>query len=305
MASNDRKYIGTEEFNSGGLSQVDLYQILAAMPPVGSIVAYIGGYFSTSSNGTFNDVLGNSIAAVNAAVGPNWAVCDGSLINDTNSPIYNGGSRRLPNLTGDRFLMGDTSVTGQGGTNTISGDTNRSTVSWSSNTITFGSTSGTTRVNPTGLAAYHRHPMNHVHRVGTVQNSGTANNVFIIDGIDGTNPPNLVAVGRNGGDGTDTGVSTFNRGVNILWYTGGVIGDIAGGSSSTFSYESSVTGGLTPAERAVSISGGSVTLNKNVFNSNQSNTGGGSGTGHSHVISLGSGSNRPNYVTCFFIKRIK
>lgn len=74
--------------------------------PVGTIINWIGGYFTTGSNATFTNVLGDTIAAVNTAVGPWWKVCDGTALNDSASPIFNGANRYLPNLTDDRFLQG-------------------------------------------------------------------------------------------------------------------------------------------------------------------------------------------------------
>jgi len=99
--------------------------ILAAMEisvPVGSIMAWIGGHFGDGSNGSYTRILGtdNTIAAANAYLNPkNWYVCDGAALNDAYSPIFNGVGRYLPNLTDDRFLMGDTVVGGIGGSSTM------------------------------------------------------------------------------------------------------------------------------------------------------------------------------------------
>jgi len=90
-----------------------------ALPPIGSITAFSGGYFTNSSNGGFTMVQagGNNAAAVNAALPANWRVCDGAALNDPESPIFNGGSRYLPNLDDNRFIMGSTSVGATGGAN--------------------------------------------------------------------------------------------------------------------------------------------------------------------------------------------
>lgn len=67
--------------------------------PIGSIAPFVHGYFADGSNGTFTEV---SVSL------PDWIkLCDGSALNDADSPIFNGAGRYLPNLTDDRFLMGD------------------------------------------------------------------------------------------------------------------------------------------------------------------------------------------------------
>ena len=47
----------------------------------------------------------------------NFVVCDGSEYNNVSSPIFNGAGRYLPNLTNNRFLMGNTTVGSIGGNN--------------------------------------------------------------------------------------------------------------------------------------------------------------------------------------------
>lgn len=86
--------------------------------PVGSIIAWLGGYFADGSNGTYTKVLGtaNTVAAVNTLFNTTgWYVCDGAALNDAASSIWTGAGRYLPNLTDDRFIMGDTTCGGIGG----------------------------------------------------------------------------------------------------------------------------------------------------------------------------------------------
>ena len=88
--------------------------------PVGSIVAYVPGYFTDGSNAgfTYQMVSANTVAAVNALLNSSgWYVCDGAALYDADSGIFNGVGRYLPNLTDDRFLMGDTVAGGIGGAN--------------------------------------------------------------------------------------------------------------------------------------------------------------------------------------------
>ena len=90
-----------------------------AICPVGVIVAYSPGYFGDNINGSFAfaGVTANTIQAVNEALPDNWRVCDGTAPNDGDSPVFNAADRFLPNLTNDRFLMGDNLAGGIGGKN--------------------------------------------------------------------------------------------------------------------------------------------------------------------------------------------
>jgi hypothetical protein len=83
--------------------------------PVGTIMAWSGGYFLNGTNGTFTNVLGNSVANANSYLNPRgFYICDGSAVNNSNSPIFNGAGRFLPNLTDSRFLQGNTIAGGVG-----------------------------------------------------------------------------------------------------------------------------------------------------------------------------------------------
>lgn len=116
--------------------------------PVGSIIPWVGGYFGNGSNGSFSNVLGNTVSAVNSLLNSSgWYVCDGSTIDDAASPIFNGSSRYLPNLTDDRFLQGSTSAGGIGGSNTMVDHTH-----------TF------------SLSMAHTHTINHDHASATTSN---------------------------------------------------------------------------------------------------------------------------------------
>lgn len=82
--------------------------------PVGTILPWVGGYFTANNNTGFTSVLGNDAASINARLNPmGYYLCDGSAVpSNLNSPIYNASSRRLPNLTDYRFLSGTNSTTG-------------------------------------------------------------------------------------------------------------------------------------------------------------------------------------------------
>ena len=97
--------------------------VFALTVPAGLVLPFIPGYFGDGSNGSYTNALGagNTVAEVNAYLNPiGWHVCDGTELNHTVSPIFNGAGRYLPQLTDDRFLMGDTVVGVQGGSNVMS-----------------------------------------------------------------------------------------------------------------------------------------------------------------------------------------
>lgn len=86
--------------------------------PVGTILPWIGGYFTGAGNVGFTSVLGNTVASVNSLLNQTgYYVCDGSTLSVSSSPIYDGGGRRLPDLTDSRFLMGSTAGGTIGGQN--------------------------------------------------------------------------------------------------------------------------------------------------------------------------------------------
>jgi hypothetical protein len=89
-----------------------------SLVPVGTIVAYMPGYFAATANGggwTAAGPAGNTVAQINAFLSGNWRVCNGTAPNDANSPIFNAAGRFLPDLTGSRFLMGNTTAGTAGG----------------------------------------------------------------------------------------------------------------------------------------------------------------------------------------------
>lgn len=90
--------------------------------PEGSIIAWNPGYYTDGSNGGYTNALGagNTVSQANTYLNPlGWWVCDGAALNRSTSAIFNGASRYLPNLTDDRFLMGDTAAGFVGGGNTM------------------------------------------------------------------------------------------------------------------------------------------------------------------------------------------
>jgi hypothetical protein len=69
--------------------------------PIGSIIAYLPGYFTATSNAGYT--------GVSQTLSDNWKICDGSVITDVSSPFYSSSpTHYVPNLTNARFLMGST-----------------------------------------------------------------------------------------------------------------------------------------------------------------------------------------------------
>ncbi len=106
--------IGLPVLSQGNDTHDQLYEAINGLSsvPIGSIIAWLPGYFADGSNGSFTVVTDIELPG-------NWRECTGATVNDADSPIYNGAGRYLPNLTDDRFLMGDIagSAGGIGGDN--------------------------------------------------------------------------------------------------------------------------------------------------------------------------------------------
>ena len=105
----------TDLLSGAGVSQDDLTY---GFVPVGSVLAYVPGYFTSGANAGFTVQMAsaNTAAGVNALLNSKgFYVSNGAALNDALSGIFNGSGRYLPNLTDDRFLMGDTAAGGIGG----------------------------------------------------------------------------------------------------------------------------------------------------------------------------------------------
>lgn len=89
------------------------YQSSGATVPVGSILAYLPGYFSATFNNGFTSSFAANVTAINSRIGAmGYRVCDGSAYSNSESPsdfFPSGVTRYLPNLTDERFLMGSVS----------------------------------------------------------------------------------------------------------------------------------------------------------------------------------------------------
>lgn len=97
----------------GHYTENEVYRGLQALPPVGSIIPIFQSYYTTANNG--GGLLAN-IVDLSGATTLNdryWYPCDGSEVSDVNSPIWNTfATTHVPDLTGKRFLMGDSGTFG-------------------------------------------------------------------------------------------------------------------------------------------------------------------------------------------------
>lgn len=219
------------------LSYAQINALINNVPPVGSIIAYVPGYFTNGSNGgfTYRMVSANTIAAVNALLNSSgWYVCNGAALNDAGSGIFNGAGRYLPNLTDDRFFMGDTVAGGIGGANSNNIAHTHTTGNFTLTTSHIPSHSHTVTVNSGGA---------HTHNVPSYQHTGSSSQ----------EPRAYTSVG----------------GYTQLLTTG------SGGNHS--------------------------------HTASAGNTGSGQAHNHGSTGSAGSSSleNRPNYLSCFYIMRVK
>jgi len=128
-------------------SYVDDKIAAAGAFPIGGIIAYLPGYFTNASNLSFTPV--------SIALSGEWKVCDGSVCNDIESPIFNGSGRYLPNLSDSRFIMGSTIANaGQSGGNT-------------DNTVALG----------TGNLPSHTHTIAHTHSFSATSGNDSVSHI--------------------------------------------------------------------------------------------------------------------------------
>ncbi len=178
-SNNDKVY----RYDGAAWSQ---FYTVADPPPVsfpeGSIIAWTGGYYTNGSNGGYTRVLGsaNTVAAVNTLLNASgWYVCNGAAINLGTSTIHNGANRYIENLTDDRFLMGDTTAGGTGGSSTMAhthSGTSLGTGNESSHAHAFGTLATGNESSHTHSTPNHTHTDNfsitsesaHTHGAGTL-----------------------------------------------------------------------------------------------------------------------------------------
>lgn len=95
--------------NSAAAPTFTMKMLYEALCPIGSITAFLPGYFLDGSNGTFTYV------AAAGTLTDYFKLCDGSALSAVSSPVLGGTGHYLPNLSDNRFLMGATGYGGIGG----------------------------------------------------------------------------------------------------------------------------------------------------------------------------------------------
>jgi hypothetical protein len=86
--------------------------------PVGTIVGWVGGFFSGVNNAGYIRTLGatDDVAGANAYLTPmGWRVCDGGEPSDSISLIWNASGKKVPQLNDRRFLQGSSFIALQSG----------------------------------------------------------------------------------------------------------------------------------------------------------------------------------------------
>lgn len=77
------------------------YATLLGSSPIGSIILWVPGYYTSGSNAGMTGVLsGNTVSAANAYLNPmGWYVCNGAQLNIPGNLIFSGAGRYLPSMT--------------------------------------------------------------------------------------------------------------------------------------------------------------------------------------------------------------
>ncbi len=249
--------------------------------PAGMITPFIGGYFTDGQNGGFVAPIGNAVSIINAYLNPyGWHVCDGTALNDSSSPIFNGAGRYLPNLTDSRFLMGSSTGGVVGGNNSLD-----HTHSVPSHSHSLPSHSHTGPSHSHTLSHYHS--MTHDH--GSFTCSGTSPSTTTMASHQHLFRRYLGTTHVSGNYPTTNSHSTYNRSHNVSI--------VPEGSSSAHSH-------------SINVPNYSANTGYNSHDSGSAGTGAtGTWSGTSGDWSGTSGScsnaeNRPQFLSCFYIMKV-
>ena len=260
---------------------ISLTAIVTDNTPIGTINAWLPGYFTAAANSGYVNALAsaNTVAAANAYLNPRgWYVCDGAAVNVAGALVFNAAGRYLPNLTDNRFLMGGAVAGVVGGNNSAahSHTAPAHTHTLSAHTHTGPSHTHTLSAH-THAGPSHTHTLaNHTHTIGLSHNPGGLETDPYRDGgrLLGNLTTSAPSVANTGASGTAAtgGPSVANTGAGGTAATGApsVANTGAGGNTAT--------GGPSVADTG---SGGAVA------------TGGASAT-----------ENRPSYLSCFYIIKV-
>lgn len=257
--------------------------------PTGIIIAWMGGIFTGANNtGNLTTTLSdNTISAANTYLASyGYKVCDGTIISDGDSP-FNGDY--VPDLTDNRFVMGDTSVGGGTAASALGGSNNSLAHTHSFTQPSGHSAHGITRANahsftqPTthGITQATCATQNHQHQ--SAHQSGTTVYSYNISGS------NIIWYQANG-----------------LWYSAFDEVTIASVPSRTLTYYT-ITDGVvahslgTSAALSNNHAGGSVNAHAGgSYSAHSAHVNGAAST----VIEGRTDENLPEFMECFYIMKI-
>ena len=298
---------GNVEFNKSISGHLDR-TYTGRLVPTGTIVAWIGGYFTDGSNGGYTNVLcSNTVAAANTVLNPEgWYVCNGAILNLSGSSIWEGAGRYLPNLTDDRFIMGDTTIGGIGGSSTMA------------HTHTEGSMSTTQEGAHThGIGGYvAAGEAAHTHGVGSYSNAIEGAHTHTMSFTSGAEASHThtyntvishthtVGVRDGGGVGIEQVYGTLGASaeayVGATGSTGSASGTTSAGSSHTHGISGTSSGG---SNHSHGFSGASAAGSSHTHTLSGTSEG---GSNHNHSFSgttsaASNTENRPKFLGCFYI----
>jgi len=214
------------------------FTLVPAIFPEGMIIPWIGGYFTDGANGGYTRVLGgsNDPTGINALLNAaGWYVCDGSALNIGTSTIYNGAGRYLPNLTDDRFLMGDNAIGMIGGS------------------------SSSAHAHPVGTLVNAAEAA-HTHAKGTLAVDDVGDHNHSVDPPSTTSGPSSDNTAWYGTTGQANPISTHTHDVNIAPFNSGDAGGhghtLSGATAAGSSHNHAISG---------SVGAATVTENRPVF----------------------------------------
>lgn len=267
--------------------------------PVGSVIPFMGGYFTNSLNRGFISVLGNNASEINSLLNSSgFYVCDGSACNVTISPIFNGSGRFLPNISDDRFIMGSTSIGETGGDNEYVHNHNMEHTHGITHTHTM---SHTHNMNHTHTHS-HVHYMRHYH--GTSNHTLTASQIpshahTHHNEVWANVPGSAYRTTRTTGNWCNT-ISHGRRG-HIDTYATGSSGAHNHGNTGWGSNGDNTNGPNNATSSGPSVSNTGDTNTSSTGNPNNTNT---SSISTSSTSNSTNKENRPKFLSCIYIMRI-
>jgi len=278
--------------------------VLPGMVPVGTIISWIPGYFGDGTNDLYTRVFGstNDVIGANGYLnGMGWNVCDGTSLSDSDSPLYNGLGRYLPNLTDSRFfagatLAGVTSITDLGVIGGTSGSSTMVHTHSISSQPTFTISGHYHGVNLSTGNVSHTHTtenkdVNHLHDGSTLNTNPNGDHSHTVPGYQTPTGPYSGLQWLNNQANVPIGHEITNTG-GVHWHS--IEGD-TGLTSILHNHVVDSTVHNHPISGFVGNTGGDDGDVSNTYSCTQG-------------VVVGAASNvenRPKYLSCFYILRVK